>query len=672
VAMMDLQDFLNRLESVKSLPSGFSARCPAHSDHVSSLMVNAGKNQPIVVHCHAGCETSSVLTALGLSTTDLMGKPKVVAVYRYVHADGSTAYEVERWTNPKTFRVRGQLPVPAERVLYQLPALDWARSAGATVYVVEGEKCADRLISMGLIATTNVSGAGSWLAHYAEQLHGVHSVIIADNDVPGRMHARHVASTLKPYALTVNLCVPRHGKDVSDLLDAGYTLDHLDPLSETDDLAAYVASNVRTRRVEWAWHNYMAIGKLSIVEGDPGDGKSVLTVDLAARWSSGAPMPDGFNHEGPWPVFMVSAEDDPEDTIVPRLIAAGAKLDYVTLFPHGSTPDQPFTFAADLAALERRALEVGARIIIFDPLAAFLSSSVDTHNDMQVRQALYPLKSLAVRTRSAVVAVRHLNKGSQGTKAIYRGNGSIAFGGAARAGFVVAKDPEEPQVRVLACVKTNLSHMPPSLRYSIESTEDEVPYLMWRGATETTAQQALDGPRKFFSEMDEDDNSNSRVRQYEIDFLRDLLVEGPMAWKEIVRTGKEDGFTEHSLRRARADAGLKKVTGSDGLRSVQWALREEFSTAPEEPELPLDHLPTVDDPLDRATSGEGKWSSGASGTLDSEATLTDQERSEALEQCPRTCSVCGTTTDVLGFHKPWWVYRCIAHDPRSYGADNGH
>jgi len=634
-------------------------------------MVNAGKQQPIVVHCHAGCTTEAVLSAVGLSTTDLMGKPKCVGVYEYHTAEGTVAYTVERWSNPKTFRVQGKLPAPAERILYQLPAIVWARSAGATVYIVEGEKDADRLISLGLVATTNVSGAGSWFGHYAEALADCHCVIIADNDQVGRIHSRTVAASLKPYAASIALTIPRHGKDVSDLLDAGYSLDDLEPLSETDDLSAYIAANVRTRKVEWAWHNYLALGKLSIVEGDPGDGKSVLTVDLAARWSSGAALPDGREHGGPWPVFMISAEDDPEDTIVPRLIAAGARLDLVTLFPHGASPDRPFEFSSDLPALERRIMEVGARIIIFDPLAAFLSSTVDTHNDMQVRHALYPLKALAMRTRSAVIAVRHLNKGSQGTKAIYRGNGSIAFGGAARAGFVVTRDPEEPQIRLFANVKTNLSHTPPTLRYSIESTEEEIPYLMWRGSSDKSAQEALDGPRRMHTEMDSETDSIRRQRQYEIEFLQDALKDGPKTWKQIVAEGREDGFTEIGLRRARADAGLVKILGTGGNRGVVWALRTEANPNETQNELPIAHLLTEVEGIDGPSDSLSKRAIGANEELVSEVGLTDQERSAALESAPRTCAICATTIDVVGFHKPWWEYRCLAHDPRNYGADNG-
>lgn len=665
---MELTDFLAKLENVKALPSGFSARCPAHDDRVASLMVNAGKNQPIVVHCHAGCAVESIVGAIGLSTGDLMGKPKCVAVYRYVSATGEKLYDVQRWSNPKTFRIPGGLPAPAERVLYQLPAIQWARSAGATVYVVEGERDADRLLGMGYPATTNVSGAGSWFGHYAESLVDCHVIVIADNDQVGRAHARHVVSTLTPYAASIALTVPRHGKDVSDLLEAGYTLAELDPLSETDDLAAHIASNVKTRKVEWAWGGYIPLGKLTIIEGDPGDGKSVLTVDLVSRWSSGAPMPDGKPHEGPWPVFMVSAEDDMDDTIVPRLIAAGARLERVTLFPHGSSPDRPFEFATDLAALERRAVETGARIIIFDPLTAFLSAGVDTHNDMQVRHALYPLKSLAVRTRAAVIAVRHLNKGGQGTKAIYRGNGSIAFTGAVRATFVVAADPENPRSRLFANTKTNLAQKPASLRYQIESGTDDAPYILWKGTSDASAQDALDGPRRYGNQDEEEIASKRRVRQYEIEFLVDVLADGPMAWKEIVELGKQDGFAEVSLRRARADAGLIKLSSPEGNAGVRWALRSE-SVSGLEPETGSSaHLLTAGaGQTGGVSTGEQVSKSANAG----EVTLTDDERRAARDALPRTCSVCGTDVDVVGCDKPLFQFRCVNHHPDFYGGDNG-
>lgn len=646
---MELADILDRLDNVRALPSGYSARCPAHDDHVSSLMVNRGRTQPIVVHCHAGCPVDQVMSALGLSTADLVGKAEIEQRYEYLHADGSVAYVMQRWRNPKTFRVEGKLPPPAERVLYQLPALTWARSAGAVVHVVEGEKDADRLVSMGLVATCNVGGAGSWLGHYGKSLEDCHVLVIADNDTTGRAHARQVAASCVQYAATVRLAVPRHGKDVSDLLDAGYTLDDLDELPEAEELATYLAANVRIRRVEWAWPGYIPFGKLSIVEGDPGDGKSVLTLDLAARWSTGRPMPDGSDGAGPVRSILVSAEDDMADTIVPRLAAAGARLDAIELVPHGASPEKPFEFARDLAALEKRIVDTGARVVVFDPLTAFLSAGVDTHNDMQVRHALYPLKALAERTRAAVICVRHLNKGGSGTKAIYRGNGSIAFTGAARVGFLVAPDPDDPRGRLLACVKSNLAARPASMRYVVESTPDGTPYIAWHGTSVTDAQGALDGPRRA-SDMDDETASKRRARQYEVGFLTDALADGPMTWRDIVAAGKAEGFTERTLERARADAGLVKVLGNEGNRTVTWALRQ---TAGDSPQSPLRHSATH---LPAQTRGGNGWRNGEVGSGP-----TDEERAAAVDAMPLVCTCCGTADHVIRVYGPLWTVLCPEH-----------
>ena len=659
---MDAEEVVSRLDNVKKLPSGWSARCPAHDDRVASLMVNTGKDGGVVLKCHAGCETPAVLAAIGLSFGDLMGSPRIVALHQYLRVDGSLAYTVERWANPKTFRCNPGLPAPADRVLYQLPSFAYARESGALVYVVEGEKDADRLISLGFVATCNVTGAGAWLPHYSESLKDCHVCVIADNDRVGREHARAVAAATRPFALTLSVMVPRTGKDVSDLLDAGYGIDQLDPLPEVEEAGGYVASTVRTRGISWLWPGYFALGKLSIVEGDPGDGKSILTVDLAARWSTGSPMPDASDGTGPWPIIMVSAEDDMEDTIVPRLISAGARLDGIHLIVHGATPDEPFDFSSGLSYVESLARRTGARVITFDPLMAFLGEKTDSHNDASVRRALQPLKTLAHRTGAAVIAVRHLNKGGSGGKAIYRGGGSIAFTGAARATFLVAPDPRDPVVRVFACVKSNLAAKPPSLRYSIEAGEDGQPFIEWRGAVDITAQGVLDGPEREDEYDDEEKAVKRRARRMEADFLEFILRDGPKPWADIVAAGKGDGFSEITLRRARADIGLEKVTGSEGGRSVTWAL-----PGPLAPLLTSSGQQTVSPTSEQ----ESKWEpdpplSELAPAGVAEPTLTESDRIEALTDAPYVCSVCGSDVGARKFEDPWWTVRCKAHDPRDY------
>jgi hypothetical protein len=440
---------------------------------------------------------------------------------------------------------------------------------------------------------------------------------------------------------------------VSELLDAGYGLDALDMLPDREEIGSYRASSIRTRAVTWAWTDYFPLGKLSIVEGDPGDGKSILTIDLAARWSTGAPMPDGTNGIGPWPVIMVSAEDDLDDTIVPRLIAAGARLEDIHLISHGLRPEDPFDFATGLASVERLALEVGARSIIFDPLMAFLGEKTDSHNDASVRRALQPLKALAFRTGAAVLAVRHLNKGGTGAKAIYRGGGSIAFTGAARATFLVVPDHKDPHIKILASVKSNLSRRPPSLRYEVAVSELGVPYLIWRGTAEVNAQQALDGPEADRSDDEEEKLHKRRARALEIEFLADLLEDRAMYWLDIVAAGKVEGFTEISLRRARIDAGLRKIPGERGGNSTQWTLAH---------------------PAHRA-HGLGVQSASLIGEHDEQGpspaapSTTDSDRESIFDAAPLLCDVCGGVDGVARYAEPWFVVRCANHNPISYAGE---
>ena len=717
---MELGDFLDKLDNVRTQTSGYSARCPAHDDHVSSLMVDKGRDGGIVVKCHAGCDTASIVETLGLRMMDLKGQPTCTARYEYVDLRGNVLYTIERWSNPKTFRARPGLPDPAQRILYQLGAIQHARASGRTVYVVEGEKDVDTLLARGLLATTNVGGAGKWLSQYAEALVDCHVVVIADNDAPGRAHARAVAESLAKTAASVSAVVvdAGFGKDVSELLANGYELDKLVPLPAVEPIGIVRASDVKPRSVHWAWPSYFPLGKLSIVEGDPGDGKSVLTVDLAARWSSGLVMPDGLNGFGPTPVIMVSAEDDPEDTIVPRLMAAGARLIDVHLIHHGATPELPFEFETGLPIVEHHMREHGARVVIFDPLTAFLGERVDSHNDASTRRALYPLKALASRTGAAIIAVRHLNKGGAG-KALYRGGGSIAFTGAARATLLVAQDPRDPHVKVLASVKANLSARPPSLRYAIEVTTDGVPFVRWLGASELTAQQALDGPAPDTTDEDEERASKRRERRYAGEWLAELLDDvEPMLWADIVAAGKIDGFTEISLRRARSDVGLVKARGSD-RNAVLWHLPspESFAhllTSGEPQSETISNLvstdmsggtkgvePSIPNPAILQFAIPGNGASEQTTTFDSalpgettfaqllahmpdeqtiEQTTSEQTKPPTdsdggtlvawLDSLPLECQVCHFAgIGVARYRQPWWVVRCADHNPIDYHAD---
>lgn len=655
---MDFDSFLGRLDGARPQHGGqFEARCPAHDDRKASLSLREGQHGGVVLTCHAGCGVEDVVAALGLTLADIAGEPFLEATYVYTDEAGEPLYEVQRWGNPKTFR--GRLPAVAERVPYQLPALAWARARGEVVYVCEGEKDCDRLAQLGVPATTSPSGAGHWYDHYALYLRDLDVVVVADNDPAGRAHARAVAASVRPHARSLVITAPRYGNDVSELLDLGFTLDLLDPIADVGGLGAINAANVRPRRVQWVWDGYVPEGMVTIFEGDPGDGKSILTVDLVARWTSGAPMPDGLPHGGPYNTVLITAEDAPDMTIAPRLIAAGADRSKVEIITHGGDGGmRPFDVTTDMPELYRLVMEKKIKIVVLDPLMAMIGGTTDSHNDASVRRALFPLFALASDTGCAVIVVRHLNKGSG--RAIYRGGGSIGFVGAARAAYTIGRDADDPNRRIIACVKMNVAREPASLAYLIDSGPVG-PFINWQGVVETTAQGIVDG----HSTSETDDIT---------EFLNRVVENGtPMTWREIVRRGhEEDGYTEKQLRSARKRSRLSKIMGSEGNRSVRWGYLEhqlaaEAVTESAPPSAHLTPPPLVHDLGPVAKIGQAGPSESSTESNDESSSQDEEERrDDEVRALPLACTICQTIEGVHKYFRPYWTVRCRAHSPFTY------
>jgi hypothetical protein len=250
------------------------------------------------------------------------------------------------------------------------------------------------------------------------------------------------------------------GGDVGDVGDVGDIGDPHDPTAWPD---RYIRlGQVEETTVRWLWPRRLPLGKLTIFDGDPGLGKSMVTLDIIARVIQGRPMPDGTLGElppgEPAGVVLLSAEDGLGDTVRPRLRAAGLcaeELDRVITLDTlpvrdpetGALRERELTLPRDLAWVAEAARKVGARLVVVDPLMAHLDESVNAYRDQSVRAALRPLKRFAEEHQMAVLLVRHLNK-NVGISAIYRGGGSVALIGAPRAGWVVAKHPQGPGARV--------------------------------------------------------------------------------------------------------------------------------------------------------------------------------------------------------------------------------
>jgi hypothetical protein len=327
---------------------------------------------------------------------------------------------------------------------------------------------------------------------------------------------------------------------------------------QAGELATVRADQVKAERVRWVWPGRVPAGKVVVVDGDPGLGKSTVTLDLAARLTTASPLPDGHRPERPMAVLLLSAEDGVADTIRPRLEAAGADLRLVTVVDHvvDEGGPRPVELPADADRIERwctgyaddpdpAGLRVG--LVVVDPLMAFLAGEVNAHRDQDVRRALHPLKLLAERTDVAVLVVRHLNK-MTGASALYRGGGSIGIVGAARAGLLVGVDPQDPDRRILAVSKSNLAAKPPSLAYRL--IEDELygtAKVVWEGTSDRTAEDLVGRP------VDEDE---APALAEACRVLEEVLADGPLPAGNVKRMAATAGVAERTLQRARHALGV--------------------------------------------------------------------------------------------------------------------
>lgn len=309
-------------------------------------------------------------------------------------------------------------------------------------------------------------------------------------------------------------------------------------------------SDVEPETVRWLWPDRVPLGKLTMLDGDPGLGKSTLLLDLAARLSVGASMPDGSvpEVEGPVGTVLLTAEDGLADTVRPRLDAAGGDPERVVAVNHVPTQDgEPrLPHIGDADQLYRALESVGARLVVVDPLMAYLPSDVNSHRDQDVRRALAPLADLADETGVSVVAVRHLNK-SGGSNPKYRGGGSIGLIGAARSGLLVAEDPDAPERRVLAPTKSNLAQDAPSLTYKLVEASNGSVAVSWEGESEHPAEALL-----------ETKSADERTAQDEaVDFLRERLRNGPVPVSELKSDAQKLGVSWRTFRRAKSQLGVE-------------------------------------------------------------------------------------------------------------------
>jgi len=317
-------------------------------------------------------------------------------------------------------------------------------------------------------------------------------------------------------------------------------------------------SDIEPQDVDWLWYERIAIGKVTVIAGDPGLGKSLMTAALAAHISTGSAWPVDHATCPVGDVLIMSAEDDPDDTIRPRLDAAGADVAHVHYIglvndfqQDGTAYQRGFDLDNDLDLISRLVKEhPNTRLVIIDPVSAYLGRT-DSHNNAQMRGLLAPLSAFATENGIAIVCVTHLNKGS-GTNAMHRITGSLALVAAARASYLVTKDTDDPKRRLMLPMKNNLGDDQHGFAYSIAVADNGAPYILWEeGPVEVSADDALNN----VEETEEDTTALGEAKEW----ILAQLESGAVPSEEMLSKAKKDGIAIKTLRRAKTDLKIEST-----------------------------------------------------------------------------------------------------------------
>lgn len=302
------------------------------------------------------------------------------------------------------------------------------------------------------------------------------------------------------------------------------------------------ASDLTPKRMEWIWYPYIPANHLTMIQGDPGTGKTWLCCEIAAAVTKGRPLPGDLDNEDarvPRNVLILSAEDDPEELLLPRMRALNADLDRM-FFSEGE--DFSFTLRG-LQVLENQLREMAVAILLVDPLEGFFKAGTDSNKANDVREVLTPLNRVAMRTGCTIIGLRHLRK--SGGKAQYSGIGSIAFTAVMRSGLSVEAKGKKSRIKHIKC---NYAQLGAPLDFRVEDG-----HFSWVGFVDEQAEK--------------DAHGNSKVAKARA-FLRDVLAGGPLPAADV--RAKANGLGAPELKNAKK--GLVEHYREDG--KWMWRLVE--------------------------------------------------------------------------------------------------
>lgn len=304
-------------------------------------------------------------------------------------------------------------------------------------------------------------------------------------------------------------------------------------------------SEITARSVDWLWYPYIAFGKITVIQGDPGDGKTTLILNIAALLSRGLPMPETTDSTHPASILYQSAEDGAEDTLKPRLMSAGAdcsRIAYIDESECGLTLND--------VRIEDAVRDTGARLLVLDPLQGYLGDNSEMNRADGVRPMMKRLASVAERTGCAIVMVGHMNKAS-GSKGIYRGLGSIDITAVARSVLLVGRIKGNPSVRIMAQVKNSLAMEGKSIAFEIHENSA----VHWIGEYDITVDELLNG---------ESIPGESGKVPVVMEKLKELLCDGELPCVQIYEVFRNMGVSKRSVDRAKKSLGIESVKHANG------------------------------------------------------------------------------------------------------------
>ena len=292
--------------------------------------------------------------------------------------------------------------------------------------------------------------------------------------------------------------------------------------------------DIEVEEVKWLIYPFIPYGKITIIQGDPGEGKTTLVLQIIARLTKGESI---VNEEAKEPINVIyqTAEDGLADTIKPRLLSADADCSKVLVI---DDKDTPLTMRD--VRLEQAIVETNAKLVVLDPIQGFLGADVDMHRANEIRPVMKHISELAEKYKCAIILIGHMNKSSMG-KSAYRGLGSIDFQAAARSVLIVGRIKDEPEIRVVCQTKSSLAPEAKSLAFRLSEENG----FEWIGDYDVTADDLLSGSAK------------GKKKQIAMEFLEITLADGQMPYTELLELAKQKGISEKTLRNAKDELGIK-------------------------------------------------------------------------------------------------------------------